>query len=301
MACSSHVLQHLAGITAAAKQWDGRFEEQSATIASLRAELVAVQARIATLVAADQVWSGLQRDRPSTTPATTPATSPATSPRASILEAVPTMLAAMEKTPMIALTSGGGAVAKKRGAPTGPRAIPAPEKRCMARTGEGDGTCQCKHHRKTGDFCGRHAKQVMENPDPLQFTEDGKRTGLFYGRIDQERPQMNANGEVCELWGAKMDTFPANTKWHSGTVMFKTALKRVEKAADKVTKTVSTEGVVTKKSPYHNFLAQNSAVIKEGLLRTSDSSKLARGEFSRQAGKIWMGLSAEQKSAFADQ
>ena len=76
----------------------------------------------------------------------------------------------------------------------------------------------------------KRAKQVLANPDPLQFTEDGKRTGLFYGRIDEDCPQINKEGEVCELWGEKMDTFPADTKWHRSTAMFKTALKRVEKA-----------------------------------------------------------------------
>jgi hypothetical protein len=194
-------------------------------------------------------------------------------------------------------TSGGGAVAKKRGAPIGPRPIPAPESRCMARTGEGDGTCQCKHSRKTGDFCGRHAKQVLANPGSLQFTPEGKRDGLFYGRVDQERPQMNDKGEVCELWEMKMDTFPAGTKWHTSTAMFKTAIK----LKAKVVKAASTDGVVAKKTPYHNFLAKNSGTIKEGLMRTSESSKLGRGEFSSQAGKLWTALSAAEKQAFAEQ
>jgi hypothetical protein len=166
----------------------------------------------------------------------------------------------------------------------------------MARIGEGDGTCQCKHSRKVGDFCGRHAKQVLVNPDSLQFTPEGKRDGLFYGRIDEERPQMNAKGEVCELWGMKMDTFPAGTKWHTSTPMFKAA----RKMESKVAKAGAADGVVAKKTPYHNFLAKNSAAIKEGLLRTSDSSKLGRGEFSSQAGKIWTALSAEQKATFAE-
>jgi hypothetical protein len=279
--------------------------DQSDVIASLRAELAVANARIASLTETERAWkeatatlnSMAFRLSPPASPATSPPASPATAPTASILTAVPAMLATMEQTPTIAImTGGGGAVAKKRGAPTGPRPIPAAESRCMARIGEGDGTCQCKHSRKVGDFCGRHAKQVLVNPDSLQFTPEGKRDGLFYGRIDEERPQMNAKGEVCELWGMKMDTFPAGTKWHTSTPMFKAA----RKMESKVAKAGAADGVVAKKTPYHNFLAKNSAAIKEGLLRTSDSSKLGRGEFSSQAGKIWTALSAEQKATFAE-
>jgi hypothetical protein len=287
--------------------------DQSDVIASLRAELAVANARIASLTETERAWKeatatlnsmafrlsppASPATSPPASPATSPPASPATSPTASILTAVPAMLATMEQTPTIAImTGGGGAVAKKRGAPTGPRPIPAAESRCMARIGEGDGTCQCKHSRKVGDFCGRHAKQVLANPDSLQFTPEGKRDGLFYGRIDEERPQMNAKGEVCELWGMKMDTFPAGTKWHTSTPMFKAA----RKMESKVAKAGAADGVVAKKTPYHNFLAKNSAAIKEGLLRTSDSSKLGRGEFSSQAGKIWTALSAEQKATFAE-
>jgi hypothetical protein len=287
--------------------------DQSDVIASLRAELAVANARIASLTETERAWKeatatlnsmafrlsppASPATSPPASPATSPPASPATSPTASILTAVPAMLATMEQTPTIAImTGGGGAVAKKRGAPTGPRPIPAAESRCMARIGEGDGTCQCKHSRKVGYFCGRHAKQVLANPDSLQFTPEGKRDGLFYGRIDEERPQMNAKGEVCELWGMKMDTFPAGTKWHTSTPMFKAA----RKMESKVAKAGAADGVVAKKTPYHNFLAKNSAAIKEGLLRTSDSSKLGRGEFSSQAGKIWTALSAEQKATFAE-
>jgi hypothetical protein len=276
----------------------GWAQETQQVIAGLRAELAEANARIASLTETEQAWKDSAiATLNSMAFQLSPPASPATSPTASILTAVPAMLATMEQTPTIAtMTDGGGAVAKKRGAPTGPRAIPAAESRCMARIGEGDGTCQCKHSRKVGDFCGRHAKQVLANPDPLQFTPEGKRDGLFYGRIDEERPQMNAKGEVCELWGMKMDTFPAGTKWHTSTPMFKAA----RKMESKVAKAGAADGVVAKKTPYHNFLAKNSAAIKEGLLRTSDSSKLGRGEFSSQAGKIWTALSADQKATFAE-
>ena len=93
-------------------------------------------------------------------------------------------------------------VPKKRGAPKGPRTAPEPECRCMARVW-GDGTgAQCKSRRKTehGDFCATHGKAATITCQPCEFSEDGKKTGLFLGRIDQERPTHNAEGERCVIW-----------------------------------------------------------------------------------------------------
>jgi hypothetical protein len=193
---------------------------------------------------------------------------------------------------------------RHRGAPCGPRAILAPEDRCMARTAEGDGSCQCKNGRKEGEYCMRHAKQAAANPKPLMFTPDGKRDGLFYGRIDEERPQVNENGEVCELWGEKMSSFPATTKWHTSTPMFKVAQRKNAKKAAKQQESTSdavdgTEATIKPKTPYARFLAANRVHIKAGLLRTSANGKLARGEFSKAAGQIWTAMSVEQKQTFA--
>ena len=215
-------------------------------------------------------------------------------------------LSILAKTSALASTSVATKTKTKRprGAPCGPRPIPAPEDRCMARTAEGDGSCQCKNGRKVGDYCVRHAKQAAANPKPLMFTPDGKRDGLFYGRIDEERPQVNENGEVCELWGEKMSSFPATTKWHTSTPMFKAAQRKNAKKAAKQQESTSDAAVDTKvttksKTPYARFLAINSVHIKAGLLRTSANGKLARGELQKAAGQIWTAMSVEQKQTFA--
>ena len=94
------------------------------------------------------------------------------------------------------------ALPKKRGAPKGPRTAPAPECRCMARVW-GDGTgAQCMSRRKTehGDFCATHGKAAAITCQPCEFSEGGKKTGLFLGRIDQARPTHNAEGERCVIW-----------------------------------------------------------------------------------------------------
>ena len=94
------------------------------------------------------------------------------------------------------------ALPKKRGAPKGPRTAPAPECRCMARVwGDGTGT-QCMSRRKTehGEFCATHGKAAAITCQPCEFGEDGKKTGLFLGRVDQARPTHNAEGERCVIW-----------------------------------------------------------------------------------------------------
>lgn len=94
------------------------------------------------------------------------------------------------------------ALPKKRGAPKGPRVAPAPACRCMARVwGDGTGT-QCMSRRKPGyeDFCTTHGKLDVPFCPPCEFSEDGKKTGIFLGRIDQPRPTHNAEGERCVIW-----------------------------------------------------------------------------------------------------
>lgn len=220
----------------------------------------------------------------------------------SILEAIPKMLDPLEEErsglDVLAMVSelaldketAEKAKPKRRGAPKGPRSLPSPENRCMARTAEGDGSCQCKNSRKSGDFCGMHAKQAATNPKALMFTVDGKRDGLFYGRIDEERPQVNEKGEVCELWGMKMEDFPLGTKWHTSTPMFKIA-RRQEKSPE----TTDVSGRVGKKSAYANFLKMNRETIKAGLEKTLGESKIGRGDFSKAAGQMWSEMSVEEK------
>lgn len=91
---------------------------------------------------------------------------------------------------------------RKRGAPKGPRALPEPECRCMARVW-GDGTggqCKSRRHKDHGEFCATHGKMAQVSDQPCMFNEDGKHTGLFLGRIDQPRPTHNAEGERCIIW-----------------------------------------------------------------------------------------------------
>lgn len=172
------------------------------------------------------------------------------------------------------------ALPKKRGAPKGPRAAPAPECRCMARVlGDGTGT-QCMSRRKPGygDFCTTHGKLDIQFCPPCEFSEDGKKTGLFLGRIDQARPTHNAEGERCVIWGDEDQSIvpnEANPATFCGEVgggwslhssegkKAATLLKRwnskIAKEAEKADKTASKEAdKLLKKSAKKSEMAQKA-------------------------------------------
>ena len=106
----------------------------------------------------------------------------------------------------------GGGTKRQRGAPKGPRALPAPDCRCMARVyGTGHEQCKSRRHKDHGEYCATHGKMAAETEQPLQFKdataeEASKMTtaqlqlGLFCGRIDQPLPTHNAEGERCVFW-----------------------------------------------------------------------------------------------------
>ena len=67
------------------------------------------------------------------------------------------------------------------------------ENRCMARvwgTGSGNDQCKCARGEKS-DYCSRHGKQAAICEKACQVTENGKKLGLFCGRIDQFHEQTN--------------------------------------------------------------------------------------------------------------
>lgn len=106
----------------------------------------------------------------------------------------------------------GGGTKRQRGAPKGPRALPAPDCRCMARVyGTGHEQCKSRRHKEHGDYCATHGKMAAETEQPLQFKEvpaekASKMTtaqlqlGLFHGRIDRPLPTHNEEGERCVFW-----------------------------------------------------------------------------------------------------
>ena len=71
-----------------------------------------------------------------------------------------------------------------------PKAPVTAENRCMARvwsSGSGSDQCKCAHGDES-EYCSRHAKQAAICEKACQVDEDGKKKGLFCGRIDEFIP-----------------------------------------------------------------------------------------------------------------
>ena len=67
--------------------------------------------------------------------------------------------------------------------------------RCMARVWCDGLGGQCHKGKMCGsDYCKTCAKKAKICSIPASFTEDGKHKGLFWGRVDEERPEMSADG-----------------------------------------------------------------------------------------------------------
>ena len=84
-----------------------------------------------------------------------------------------------------------------------------PECRCMARVwGSGSGTDQCSFSKKNGlDYCTKHAKLAAICCEPCKVDANGKKMGLFCGRIDQFQdgedgvpPYKDATGIIRIEW-----------------------------------------------------------------------------------------------------
>jgi len=88
-----------------------------------------------------------------------------------------------------------------------PKALVTAENRCMARVwGTGSGTDQCKCSRgDSSEYCSRHSKQAAICVEACQIDENGKKKGLFCGRIDEfadgtDIAPFSSNGVIRIEW-----------------------------------------------------------------------------------------------------
>jgi len=92
----------------------------------------------------------------------------------------------------------------RKSGPSKPKKPLTAEERCMARTwGTGSGEDQCSRRRagdECGDFCTLHFKQSALCSDPCTLGENGKRHGLWLGRIDHAIPCADSNDVVRIEW-----------------------------------------------------------------------------------------------------
>jgi hypothetical protein len=124
------------------------------------------------------------------------------------------------------------------------------ENRCMARVwGSGTGTDQCNCIKKDGDYCTRHAKQAAICEQPCMLDDNGKKLGLFCGRIDQFQegttlPPFAVAGQIRIEWDSMEFKEAIDAGILNGT--YKRTNKTGNKAKTKKTKTKKAKKISTK-------------------------------------------------------
>jgi len=215
----------------------------------------------------------------------------------------------------------------------------AAEDRCMARTwgskkegNEGHGP-QCSAKRCGGDYCKMHAKKAAETETPCTW-RDGKKFGLFMGRIDRPLTGKDAGGKWQILWPVPEIQQQVEAEKAAGTfVLGENELKHKSKSS----KGGGTKRVRTKKDPstpknkpakketapkaprgknaYMWFAdtvrAQfkseiETASVAEGADEEDKAKVSAKGtakvaEVAKLTGAAWAALSAEEKKPFEEQ
>ena len=223
-------------------------------------------------------------------------------------------------------------VAKANGASKGTRkerTPAAPECRCMARIwGDGMGA-QCTHAKSGGDYCKLHAKKAAETEEPCVW-KDGKRFGLWCGRVDQPLTGKDANGKWQIIWKHPDMVAAMNAEKEAGEFKYgeaeekkrnpvssgkpRASRKRKEGAEKKAKKAEKASGVKKPrgKNAYMFYLdsrrAEITADIKaaaeaEGASDEAKEKLSAKGsvkvsEVTKVAGAEWKALSAEEKAPF---
>lgn len=221
-----------------------------------------------------------------------------------------------------------------RGAPKGPRKAPEPECRCMARVW-GDGTglqCKSRRHKDHGDYCATHGKLATISCIPCQFDGDGKKSGLFMGRIDMPRPTHDADGKRCIIWddedqtivpkAGSPETFLQANDWHPMTAEAKKAAslakrwqtkqekegakelkaaERAEKKAEKAAKKAANDAKPKTKKTNPYFLWLNTSGVRD-CITTALAQQPGRltvvkaAEVTKMAGLMWGSMDPASKT-----
>ena len=98
------------------------------------------------------------------------------------------------------------------------------DEKCMARVWRsGSGNEQCLKNPTTGEYCTKHAKKAMETEQPCLVNQDGKKRGLFCGRIDQYQdnrvgipPYKDHNNILRIEWNLPKMTHIVSTELENG-------------------------------------------------------------------------------------
>jgi hypothetical protein len=187
--------------------------------------------------------------------------------------------------------------------------VVAEEDRCMARVwGSGEGP-QCKSAKHDGDYCKRCCKLAAVTTEPLQFAENGKHLGLFWGRMDQPQPVFSS-GFLCVQW--KSDESKAivdaaikeGKTWHKfsneGGKKKKSGGSKKPRKSKKSSKKSISSSVPRSKNAYMYFLGEKRAEVRAALLAESDDGKVAVSEVAKKVGAMWKALDDAGKAPYTE-
>ena len=207
--------------------------------------------------------------------------------------------------------------------------VPA-EHRCMARTwgsaakgnlGMGP---QCVCAKNGGDYCKMHAKKAAECEEPCQW-KDGKKFGLFCGRIDQPLTGQDAEGKWNIIWlhpdmKSKMEEQKEAGTFELGPAETTKAAKSSGPKKPRAKKEKKEKAAKAPKAPrgknaYMFYLESRRAAINADILAAGkaegaseeDKEKLTKtgkvkvSEVTKVAGAEWKALDAAAKKPFEAQ
>ena len=185
------------------------------------------------------------------------------------------------------------------------KVVPA-ENRCMARVWGGGCGTQCTFSRKPGcgDYCSRCHKKAQECAEPLQFTEQGKHKGLFWGRIDQPKPFMSDGYIVCQWKDDECATQVAaklaeGVKFHpfSGEAKKKVKGPRKPRAAKK--SKAKKPKARRAKNAFFWFLGEKRQEKKAELLAAAaEGEKVGVADVTKALGAVWKTMDEDARAPY---
>lgn len=203
------------------------------------------------------------------------------------------------------------------------------EDRCMARVwGGGEGT-QCKSSKVDGcDYCKRCQKLADVTETPLQFSEDGKHIGLFWGRFDQPKPHFCDGMLVCQ-WKSADSKATVQKALQEGKTFhpFSGEAKKKNRSggstrsrkprAKKASKKAIRSSVPRAKNAYMFFLAEKRPEVRAQLEAAAAANptieknekgedvsiiqKVPVSEVAKAVGALWKAMDEEAKAPYTAQ
>ena len=175
------------------------------------------------------------------------------------------------------------------------------EVRCMARVwGSGAGT-QCSYQRKSGEYCNRCHKKSLVTTEPCQYNAEGKHIGLFWGRVDEERPFMS-EGAIAVQWKDAESVAKVAAALASG-IKHRVGPNSTNKGPRKPRAAKKTKGKKLRpkrvKNAFFHFLGEVRAQKKAELIAAAaEGEKVGVSDVTKALGAVWKTMDTEARAPY---